>query len=366
MKRKMIVVLLTIAYLVLLIFLFKGIKWGEARIKQAWYSNVTKRMTAKASHVPIDKCILGIYKPELPYLFDGMKTIEDSLGARFTLVSFYQAWGDGPEQAFPGPLMNAIDDKGCVPVLTWEPWVADFDHPGLKSPGKREYRYLKDVAEGVYDFHIVPWAKGAVTWGKPFFLRFAHEMSNAQYPWTPVNDNRPEDYIRAWWHVHNVFDSLGAANVIWVWSPYKAGDLVYYPGDTCVDWTAMDVFNYGDLLSEDYGPRWHSFDQLASPLYRSLAPLRKPIIVAEVGSSDIGGSRDSWYREMFEKIPAKFPGIKAVVLFENPADRTSGRWTIDWSIQNDHEAMIEVKKMLSQGYFSYQANYSKLLLKNTR
>jgi len=366
MKRKMIVVLLTIAYLVLLIFLFKGIKWAEARIRGAWYSSVTILMTAKTSHVPIDKCILGIYKPELPYSFDGKKDLEDSLDTRFNLISFYQAWGDGPEQAFPASLMDAIAGKGCVPVLTWEPWVTEFDHPGLKSLGKREYRYLKDIAEGVYDFHIVPWAKGAVTWGKPFFLRFAHEMSNAQYPWSPVNDNRPEDYIRAWWHVHGILDSLGAANVIWVWCPYKPEDLVYYPGDTCVDWTAMDIFNYGDLLSEDYGPRWHSFDQLASPMYRSLEPLRKPIMVAEVASSDMGGSRDTWYREMYGKIPAKFPGIKAVVLFENPADRTSGRWTIDWSILNDREAMIETRRMLSQGYFSYQENYAHLLSTKTR
>jgi hypothetical protein len=366
MKRNIVVMLMTIAYLVLLAFLFKGIKWGEARIKDAWYSNVTKRMSAKASHVPIDNCILGIYKPELPYSFDGMKVLEDSLDTRFTLVSFYQAWGDGPEQAFPASLMNAIDDKGCVPVLTWEPWVTDFGRPGLKSPGKREHRYLKDIAEGRYDFHIVSWAKGAVTWGKPFFLRFAHEMSNPQYPWTPVNDNRPEDYIRAWWHVHRVFDSLGATNVIWVWCPYKPGDLVYYPGDTCVDWTAIDVFNYGDLLSEDYGPRWLSFDQLASPLYRSLVPLRKPIMVAEVGSSDMGGSRDSWYREMLKKIPEKFPSIKAVVFFENPADQTSGRWTIDWSIQNDRETMLEVNKMFFQGYFSYQVKYSQLLSQKTR
>ncbi len=211
----------------------------------------------------------------------------------------------------------------------------------------RENRYVRDIADGVYDFYIAEWAKAAVTWGRPFFLRFAHEMTNPQYPWSGVNDNRPEDYIRAWWHVRSVFDSLGAVNVIWVWCPYGTNVLNYYPGNDYVDWIAIDVFNYGELLLGD-GLRWMSFDQLASPIYNELAPLRKPMMVAEVGSSDIGGDRAVWYREMLNQISTKFTSVKAVVFFNNPSDRTSGKWNIDWSIEQSEDVIEEIRNVFYQ------------------
>jgi hypothetical protein len=360
-NRKTVVALLAIGYIALVLALFKVIKWGEGEIREAWYAQVTKRMVGKVSLLPQDSCILGIYKPELPYSFDGMRSLEDSLGMRFTLVSFYQAWGEGPENLFPSYLMSAIHRAGAVPVLTWEPWVTEFSRPGLKSSGTREHRYLKDIADGAYDFYIVPWAKEAVAWGKPLFLRFAHEVSNHQYPWSSQNGNRPEDYIRAWWRVHRLFDSLGASNVIWVWCPYKLEDLSSYPGDEYVDWTALDVFNYGDLLVDEGDLRWHSFDQLTSSLYQMLEPLRKPIMVAETGCSDLGGNRAVWYREMVAQLRQKYSGIKALVLFENPADRTSGRLQIDWCIAADPEALEAMREAVASNPFIYKNYYSDFL-----
>ncbi len=349
-------------YLVLVIVLFKGIKVFEKEAKEAFFTFITKRMVAQSSQVPVDKCITGIYKPELPYSFDPLEELEDTLGKKFTLISFYQAWGEKPEHSFQADLMDEIVKNGRVPMLTWEPWVTDFTAPHLKPLSKREYRYLQDIADGVYDFFIQEWAKAAVQWGKPFFLRFAHEMTNPQYPWSRVNDNRPEDYIRAWWHVRSVFDSLGARNVIWVWCPYGTDILKYYPGDKFVDWVAIDVFNYGELLTDGgEGMRWMSFDQLASPIYREVSVLKKPVMVAEAGCSDIGGSREVWYREMLDQIAEKFTSIKAVIFFDDPSDRTSGKWVIDWSIENSPEVRSEIREVLKSEHFGFIENYHQLL-----
>jgi hypothetical protein len=360
MKRPL-KIALVLAYVALVLVLFKGVKVFERGAKEAWYTYVTKRMVSTTSHIPIDKCILGIYKPELPYSFGPLNELEDSLHNRFTLVSWYQAWGNKPEHQFQPALMDAVVGQGRVPVVTWEPWVTEFDAPHLKPVAHREHRYLRDIAGGVYDFYIEEWARAAVTWGKPFFLRFAHEMTNPQYPWSHVNDNRPEDYIRAWWHVHALFDSLGARNVIWVWCPYGTDVLKYYPGDTQVDWIAIDVFNYGDLLDEGTGMRWMTFDQLASPVYQELSVLKKPMMIAETGSSDMGGSREVWYREMLDQVASKFTNVKALIIFDDPSDRTSGRWIIDWSVGADPDVRNGMREGLANNRFIFIEQYHRLL-----
>jgi len=361
MKKPMTVALLFSAYCGLVFLLFLGVKRADARLKQAWYDQVTRRAAAKAAAVEPDQCLLGVYRPELPYGFDGMRGMEEALGTRFTLVSFYQAWADGDDGRFPAALMDAVDAEGCVPVLTWEPWVSGFDRPGLKPLSTRDVRCMSDVAAGAYDFYVTEWAKETVRWGKPFFLRFAHEIGNTRYPWSPANENRPEDFIRAWWRVRGIFDSLGATNVVWVWCPYTEQDLYCYHGDEYVDWVAIDVFNYGDLLADEGDIRWRSFDQLLSGLYRRVEPLRKPVMLAEVGCSDMGGSREVWYEEMFTHLKEKYTIVKALIFFENPADRTFGSRVIDWSVVTDPDACAAVRQGLAQGRFAWLGEYSKAL-----
>lgn len=334
---------------------------SERIVSNLWFTFVTKQLVSKQSQVPIEKCLLGVYKPELPYTFGPTKDFEDSLGLKFSLVSFYQAWGDEFDHQFNPIVMDAVVKNGKVPMITWEPWVSGFVREGLKPLPERELRSLKDIASGNYDFYIKEWAKTAVLWGKPFFLRFAHEMTNDQYPWGPSNGNTADDYKQAWWHVKQIFDSLGANNVIWVWCPYRQNSLNYYPGKESVDWVAMDVFNYGEILYGEDDRRWMSFDELASPLYSDLVKLQKPIMLAEVGCSDIGGPRDVWFREMAEQLGKKFNSIKIIVLFENPTDLTSKEWEIDWTIEKDMDALKELKYFLRNGKFTYLENYLQLL-----
>src|SRR5207237_3447208 len=196
---------------------------------------------------------------------------------------------------------ETINLMGSVPMITWEPWVVDFDErirKNLPHIAEREYGSLGAIARGEYDFYIVPWAKGAAAFGKPLFLRFAHEMNDPyRYPWGPQN-NTKEEHIAAWRHVRERFERAGARNVIWTWSPHVAYPYwdTYYPGSQYVDWVATGALNYGSVGQQ--WSQWWTFHEIFGSKYRRLASFGKPIMVAEFGSLAVGGGRWGWYGEV--------------------------------------------------------------------
>ena len=56
-----------------------------------------------------------------------MAKVESALHYKFPIISFYSAWGDKPTQTFPLRMVETITSMGSVPMITWEPWVVDFD-----------------------------------------------------------------------------------------------------------------------------------------------------------------------------------------------------------------------------------------------
>jgi hypothetical protein len=52
------------------------------------------------------------------------------------------------------------------------------------------------------------------------WLRFAHEMNTATYPWSEEEGRNPSgSYVAVWRHLHAIFDAGNADNVTWLWSP---------------------------------------------------------------------------------------------------------------------------------------------------
>ena len=102
-----------------------------------------------------------------------------------------------------------------------------------------------------------------------------------------------------WRHVHDVFTAQGATNVTWVWCPNIQGPkstslAEMYPGDSYVDWTCVDGYNWGT----DQGNEWQTFNQIFAgssyngwyntyQLLQQLAP-SKPIMIGETASSENG------------------------------------------------------------------------------
>jgi hypothetical protein len=284
-----------------------------------------------------DLILLGAYEESIPGSLEGVLALEDALGQTFPLVHLYGAWGDRPEQQFPARFVEAVRSIGSVPVVTWEPWLTDFEnrlHPHLPLRGARDRGGMAAIARGDYDFYLDAWARDAAAYGSPILVRFGHEMNDPyRYPWGPQN-NEPWDFIAAWNHVVERFRAAGADNVLWVWSPHLAyeGWWWYYPDHETVDWVGTGALNYGSVANWS---RWWPFAEIFDRHYEALSNYGKPIMIAELGSLGVGGDRAEWYRAALADLPRRYPAVRAVMFFEVTSDATVTYQELDWSIAGD-------------------------------
>lgn len=293
--------------------------------------------------------LLGAYDSRLPGTAEGVVQLERTLDTTFPLMQAYIAWGDKPEHAFPLRSLTMMWTLGSVAVVTWEPWLAVFDnvrHPLLPLRDERDRGGLGAVARGDYDFYVDAWAAEAVRFGRPFFLRFAHEMNDPyRYPWGPQH-NTKEEFIAAWRHVVERFRTAGAHNVIWVWSPHVAYEWweLYYPGDEYVDWVGTGVLNYGPIAQWS---RWWTFEEIFGTKYRKLAGIGKPVMIAELGSLRVGGDRAAWYRDALVDLPSRHPAVKAILFFNASDDQTVTLQKVEWSFRQDPEVAAGIRDALA-------------------
>ena len=80
----------------------------------------------------------------------------------------------------------------------------------------------------------------------------------------------------------------------------------------------MDGYNFG--TNPVSGDRWTSFASVFGPTYAALLRLApsKPIMIAEAGSSEYGGSKAAWIKQALSvELPTAFPRVKAFVWFNS-------------------------------------------------
>lgn len=292
-----------------------------------------------------DTLILGIYDDHAINSFENIVKLEDSLELNLPVISFYTAWGSKNSQQFPLLKAQAIYDLGSMPMITWEPWLDDFDpddFPAIASKEDNNKEGLILITEGAFDAYIDKWALAAKEFKKPIFLRFGHEMNDPyRYPWGPQN-NDPESFISAWKYVFTRFKEAGATNVIWIWSPHLAYETYteYYPGNEYVDWIGLTTLNYGTVAPWS---KWWTFREIFQRGYNEFSTYEKPIMITEFGSLDVGGDRAEWYKKALDSIPQKFPEVKSVVFFHASGDNTTTYKTLDWSFISDPNVLKAVK-----------------------
>jgi hypothetical protein len=154
-----------------------------------------------------------------------------------------------------------------TPLITIEPRGED---DGAKL--------LSDISDGKYDQQLDKLISVSKASNNTIYIRFAHEMELANlYPW---GNQSPQLYINAYRHTIDRFQSQGANNVKFVWSPagnYGAGD--YYPGDKYVDAIGTTVL-YDEYW---YGSNLPSFESL-SESRQWLHQYNKPVWIVEFGA----------------------------------------------------------------------------------
>ena len=251
------------------------------------------------------KVLLGAYLG-----LDGLSLRESlalrrqQLGRDERIVHVFYGWADTLPRTIDGLPAQAI------PMISW------------RGTG------YADILNGSSDAHIAANARRLAAFGRPVLLRFAWEMNGDWYPWGGArNGNDTAGYIRSWRRVHDIFATAGAKNVSWVWSPNWNNSpgaawnrfQAYYPGDTYVDWVGVSGYN---LHRE-------TADTLFKNIYAAYSA-RKPIMIAEVGAVDRGGSTKADWIDRFAAWAEERPAVGAVVWFDTDTHPgTEERWRID-------------------------------------
>lgn len=249
------------------------------------------------------------------------------------------------------PQYDAVRQRGMIPLIDWASW--DLSQKEMLNMPDFS---LAAIINGKHDQYIHLWAIQAREWGHPFFLRFNWEMNGDWYPWSErVNGNRAGEFVQTWRHVHDIFTKVGATNVTWVWCPvtlYPEGQSLasLYPGSDYVDWTCMDGYNWG--LNPARPDRWKSFSDVFFSTYIQLLKLAadKPIMIAEVASTEYGGSKATWITDAFtQELPIIFPRIKAVVWFNWNDD------DMDWVIESSPLGQAAFAEAIAAPYYATNA-----------
>jgi hypothetical protein len=274
---------------------------------------------------------------QAPWDMSAVTKFEEGSKKKVSMVQFFQPFANcNPTCSFynfPVTPLENIRLHGSIPVLSWS-------SQSIPSSKVEPDFQLSDVISGRYDAYIREFATKAKSWGHPFMLRFNWEMNGRWFPWHEgVNGNQTGEFVTAWRHVHDIFTAVGATNVSWVWCPNVefSGSLPLaglYPGNAYVDWTGLDGYNRGTNPVEPEG--WKSFNQVYRSTYNyitgTLAP-SKPLMVAEVASSEYGGSKASWIKDMLARIPSEYPKLRALLYFDKYDS------SMDWPLETSSGAV---------------------------
>jgi hypothetical protein len=231
--------------------------------------------------------------------------------------------------------ISNLEARGETPMVTWQLYKSGWSGPTIP---------LSSIAAGNYDSYLRRSADLAK--GLPFdvMIRFGHEMNGDWYGWS----GQPAAYVAAWRHIVSVFRGEGAANVKWVWSPnVDNGDYPftrYFPGDSWVDYVALDGYNWG--RSGVGVNQWQSLSQVFSSSYGTLTHLSsKPVIFAETSSSEVGGDKAAWIRYGFLRtIPQQFPRVRAVLWFNRDMEQ-------DWRVNSSSSALQAFRDVASSALY---------------
>ncbi|MFL6136861.1 MAG: glycoside hydrolase family 26 protein [Frankiaceae bacterium] len=263
--------------------------------------------TLLAASLPAQPVVLGDERPSA-FL---RKLRESQLGARSGIVASFAPWRAG--ESFPAAHAAMVRSGGAVPMLAWAP--SDVT--------------LAQIAAGDQDAYIAQWAQDAAAYGHPVLLRLFPELNCRWSPWAAgVGGNTADDFVAAWHHVVAAFRTAGAGNVRFIWNVGYSCDtdlLPVWPGASWVDYTGIDVYNWGDPTADLADA--HLLPML--DIVRTLGP-NVPVMLPEVGANRAHGSQGPWLRELLRVSAAE--GIRALVYFDEDRSATAHP---DWRLGSD-------------------------------
>lgn len=263
--------------------------------------------------VPRCVALLGV-TPPAPSL-TSLNSADPSPTHRFELVYSFHDINDLVPSAFD----RAVVTRGSLLHVT----IDSRDYGSADRGGVA----WSAVAAGRYDASLTRQARGIAALDEPVFVTFDHE------PDQPARSalGTPADFVAAWRHVHDLFASAGARQVIWVWVVTGwpgsfATALQMWPGNDYVDWISWEAYDRNDCQpGTSAGHR--TFAQAALPFLDWLqvhgpaagVDMGKPMMISEAGTARAVTGRPAdpaWYAG----IPAflrQHHQIRAVTLWDH-------------------------------------------------
>lgn len=314
----------------LLIFCFTVIGFCSA------FSQPAVSVDAKPSE--INGCYLGVFREGAPQNMGFITSFEKTFSKKPAMVMWYIDYSSD----FPARECNKLAEYGAVPHIVWEPWIW----------GEEERIKLDNIISGEWDKYIEKWASDAKKFGKTIFVRWGHEFNIEKYSWGIGNNGKkPEKYVKAYRHVHDIFKNAGANNIKWIWcmNNYPNPDEAWndwklaYPGDGYVDWIGIDGYNWG--TSQTWSG-WQSFKDLFRDQVRRISKNypSKPVMIAEFGCAEEGGDKAAWVKEIPPTLKVGMKQVKAIVLFDVNKE-------CDWRSTSCQRTEDAYKLILKDPYF---------------
>jgi hypothetical protein len=293
---------------------------------------------------PSGKILWGAYAHgpagDAPMAVQSLEEFTAHAGRAPTIIHYGRPWNE-----IGGSYLEAARQHGAVPMV-------DMGGPATPS--------LANIAAGKADTELVKMANEFKAYGGPVLFRPFWEMNGGWYFWG--NGNTPvATYIAAWRHMHDVMAAI-APNISWVWCPNyyfaNAGTdpAPWYPGDAYVDWTGFDAYNRGTNPLGAEG--WKTPAQVYDTIYNRLLQIApsKPILVGETASTESGGNKATWTKELLSLLPSRYPAIKGLVWF-NWDDEG---W--DWDIESSSASQSAFDSGIASSYYGATPNKTGKLL----
>ena len=277
---------------------------------------------------------IGIFAPQYNdgiTSLEKVKDISDQIEENFDIISFYLAWDKDIESNFPTSVIDSVYLNNSIPMITWEPWLNTFEDEIADNDHVYDL-----ISGGFFDDYISEFADKLKGLEKPVFLRFAHELDNPFYPWFIEGNEAATTFKEAWIHTYEIFKNRDTHNVIWIWNPWKAENIVdFYPGREYVDWIGINILNYAEYNQDG---KWHDFESLYEPYHAELNKLpQTPVVISEFGTLGDGQNQNRWIEEAFNVIENKYGEIKSVIYFNSNVDNNwpeghESSETLDWTV----------------------------------
>jgi hypothetical protein len=311
--------------------------------------------SGQAEPLPLrDRVELGAYLPGLPYFEQSAREfaeLERKLGTKLRIASGFVDW----DYVFGEPRDVALAKGGeRILLYSWEPHC---------DVGTNACITFASVAAGAHDAYLMRIVESMRRFPHTIYVRPWGEMNAEWSAWQPGSGKpragTPEEFVRAWRHVRELFRRERVDNLKFVFNPDAMNDETstdiarIWPGADYVDVLGIDGYNWGNGAPGSFG-KWESFEQIFAEMYGVLTGLHAtaPVWICEYGSKepeksdgnevrpaprDPRNSKGAWIEDMLGS--KQFPRVTALVSF----NVNKGR---DFRFESSADSMRAIRRQL--------------------